>query len=222
MLTLYQITGSSSFAARAALEEAGAEYEVVDVHPRRRDEAPGFAATNPLLRVPALRDGESAVYETGAVLLHIGDRFPAADLLPPVGDPLRPAAYRWVTWIANTLHPAWWPLMIPQYLTNDESGVPGIRDRGLVAMARHGEYLENEMEGRAWCLGDRFSVADIYLYMMVGWQSFVDDVQVGGPNVQAHSARVGERSAIARTRELDDLTPDFQRNHPDMRGGQPL
>lgn len=222
MVTLYQITGSSSFAARAALEEAGAEYDVIDVHPRRREEAPGFAATNPLLRVPALRDGESAVYETGAVLLHIGDRFPDADLLPAVGDPLRPVAYRWVTWIANTLHPAWWPLMIPQFLTSDEAGAPGIRDRGLVSMARHGEYLEGELEGRTWCLGERFSVADIYLYMMVGWQSFVDDVQVGGPNVQAHFARVGERPAIIRTRELDDLTPDFQRNHPDMRRGKAL
>ena len=38
MLRLFQITGSASFAARAALEEAGAEYEAVNVHPRRRDE----------------------------------------------------------------------------------------------------------------------------------------------------------------------------------------
>jgi hypothetical protein len=39
MITLFQITGSSSFAAHAALECAGAEYEVVNVHPQRRDEA---------------------------------------------------------------------------------------------------------------------------------------------------------------------------------------
>ena len=57
MITLFQITGSSSFVARAALECAGAEYEVVNVHPRRRDEAPGFADANPLQRVPALREG---------------------------------------------------------------------------------------------------------------------------------------------------------------------
>jgi hypothetical protein len=55
--------------------------------------------------------------------------------------------------------------------------------------------------------------------MLVGWQSFVDDVQVGGAPVQDHFARVAERPAIARARELDDLTPDFQRNHSDMRGG---
>ena len=221
-MQLYQITGSSSFAARAALEEAGADYQVVDVHPRDRDAAPGFAELNPLKRVPALRDGDVEVYETGAVLLHIGDRFPDSGLLPPVGDPRRPDVYRWVMWCANTLHGAWWPLMMPRFISSDESAAPGIRERGHVAMAQHGAYLDGELAGREWCIGSQFTVADIYLYMLVGWQSFVDDVQVGGDPVQEHFRRVGERAAIARTRELDDLTPDFQRVHPELRGGKPL
>ena len=62
-MQLYQITGSSSFAARAALEEAGADYTVVDVHPRNRDELPEFARINPLKRVPALKDGEVMGYD---------------------------------------------------------------------------------------------------------------------------------------------------------------
>ena len=54
MIHLYQITGSSSFAARAALEEAGADYEVVNVPPKQRDLDPSFAEANPLQRVPAM------------------------------------------------------------------------------------------------------------------------------------------------------------------------
>jgi glutathione S-transferase len=220
MFNLYQITGSSSFAARAALEEAGADYEVVNVHPKQRDRDPLFAEANPLQRVPALRDGDATVYETGAVLLHIADRFPDAGLIPPIGDPRRPDVYRWVMWTANTLHSAWWPLMMPGSMTTDESGGVGIRQRGITNMAKHGAYLDTQLAGKEWCLGDQFTVADIYLYMLVGWQSFVDDVQVGGAPVQDHFARVAARPAIARARELDDLTPDFQRNHPDMRGGE--
>lgn len=220
MVHLYQITGSSSFAARAALEEAGADYEVVNVHPKQRNLDPSFAEVNPLQHVPALRDGDATVYETGAVLLHIADRFPAASLIPPIGDPRRPDVYRWVMWTANTLHSAWWPLMMPSFMTTDESGAVGIRERGITNMAKHGAYLDSQLAGKEWCLGDQFTVADIYLYMLVGWQSFVDDVQVGGAPVQDHFARVAARPAIARARELDDLTPDFQRNHPDMRGGE--
>ena len=91
MMQLFQITGSSSFAARAALDEAGAAYEAINIHPRNRDAIPAFAEVNPLKRVPALQEGDVKVYETGAVLLHIADRFPEAGLIPPLGDPRRPA-----------------------------------------------------------------------------------------------------------------------------------
>ena len=81
MIELFQITGSASFAARMALEEAGADYEAVNIHPRRRAEPASFAEVNPLKRVPALREGDVAVYETGAVLLYLTDRLLWA--LPP-------------------------------------------------------------------------------------------------------------------------------------------
>ena len=85
MIEFFQITGSASFAARIALEEAGAEYVAVDIHPRRRDEPASFGEVNPLKRVPALREGSVHVYETGAVLLWLADRFPASDLGPGRG-----------------------------------------------------------------------------------------------------------------------------------------
>ena len=80
MIELFQITGSASFAARAALEELGAPYTTVDIHPRRRDEPPAFGEVNPLRRVPSLREGDVEVYETGAVLAWLGDRFGEAGL----------------------------------------------------------------------------------------------------------------------------------------------
>ena len=101
MIEFFQITGSASFAARMALEEAGAEYDEIDIHPRRRDEPASFAEVNPLKRVPALREGEVTVYETGAVLLYLADRFPERELGPAVGRsearravPLDPLARR--------------------------------------------------------------------------------------------------------------------------------
>ena len=87
MIEFFQITGSASFAARIALEEAGAEYEAVDIHPRRRDEPASFAEVNPLKRVPALREGDATVYETGAVLLWLADRFPSASSARPWAIP---------------------------------------------------------------------------------------------------------------------------------------
>lgn len=222
MVELFQITGSASFAARAALEEAGAAYVTVDVHPRRREETPELARVNPLRRVPSLRDGDVTVYETGAVLQYVAERFPAAHLAPRVGSTARGAYLRWMTWLADTLHGAWQPLDVPRFLTDDPSGYEGIRRRGIEKLAGHGDYLERELAGRAWCAGDAFSVADIYLYMLKGWESYADGHRLGGDAVDAHYARVGARPAIARTRELDDLDERLQRHHPALRAGKPV
>ncbi len=221
MITLFQITGSSSFAARAALECAGADYAVVDVHPRRRDEAAGFAAANPLLRVPTLRDGDVCLAETGAILLWLGDRFPDAGLAPPVGTPARADHYRWVTWCANTLHVGWWPVMGASHLTPDESAQESLRAGGREQMRRNGAHLEAWLADHMWLAGDQPGVADIYAYMLVGWQHY-DDIRLGGPALASHYERVGALPGVARARELDDLDPRLIRIHPDMRGGRPL
>ncbi len=219
MFELFQITGSCSFAARAALEEAGAAYTTVDVHPRSRDDAPGFSAANPLQRVPALRDGDSAVYETGAVLLYLVERLPERGLGPAPGEPGRGDLLRWVTWLSNTLHGAFQPLTSPQFLTDDPAGHEAISRKGWEKLDAHGRYLEAGLAGRTWCLGEKFSVADIYLYMLKGWENYSDDYVLGGAALAAHYERVGARPAIIRTRELDDLDERLIRHHPELRGG---
>ena len=222
MLELFQITGSCSFVARAALEEAGAEYATVDVHPRRRDESQAFLTANPLRRVPALRDGDTTVYETGAVLLYLVERLPGRGLGPAPGEPGRAALLRWVTWLSNTLHGSFQPLTSPQFLTDDPTGHEGISRKGWENLDAHGRYLEAEIAGRTWCLGEEFSVADIYLYMLKGWESYSDGYVLGGEALAAHYARVGARPAIARGRELDDLDERLIRAHPELRAGRSI
>ncbi len=222
MIELFQITGSSSFAAQAALEEAGAEYVAVDVHPRRREEAPGSPQVAPLRRVPAIRDGEVVVTETGAVLLWIADRFPDAGLAPAVGDPARADLYRWVMWTANTLHTAWAPLFVPELLTDEETAFDGLRAKARTALERHGDHLERALAGREWLAGERFSVADISVFMLVGWQHAIADLVLGGPAVEARFTRVGARPGVTRARALDGLDDRLVRHDPHLRGGKPI
>jgi glutathione S-transferase len=222
MIELFQITGSCSFAARAALEEAGVDYVAVNIHPRRRDEEPRFAQVNPLLRVPALRDGDVTVFETGAVLQYVAERFPDAGLAPVVGAAGRGEYLRWMTWLANTLHAAWQPVTAPRFLTDDPGGYGAVRRKGLEDLAGYGAFVERELAGREWCAGDAFSVADIYLYMLKGWESYADGHRLGGAAVDDHYERVGGRPAIVRTRELDDLDERLQRHHPELRAGRPI
>lgn len=64
-MELFQIAGSSSFVAHCALEEIGRPYDLVAVDPKDRSVPTDLREVTPLGRVPALRDGETCVYETG-------------------------------------------------------------------------------------------------------------------------------------------------------------
>jgi glutathione S-transferase len=221
MIEFFQITGSASFAARMALEESGTAYEEVNIHPRRRDQPASFAEVNPLKRVPALREGDVTVYETGAVLLYLADRFPV--LGPAVGTAARADLYRWILWLADTLHPGWWPIMKSASADPEPEHEAAIRARGREQMDAHGAYLERQLAHGPWCLGDAFSVADLYLYMLTGWENYIDGgYQLGGERVREHYRRVGERPAVVRSRELDDLDERQIRYHPELRAGQPV
>lgn len=220
MISFFQITGSSSFAVRAALEEGGIAYTPHNVHPRQRD-LPGFAEANPLKLVPAIRDGETRVSETGACLLYLVERFPEANLGPQPGEPGRGDLLRWVVYLANTVHNIHYPLLWPAFLATDEAAHEGVKAKGREKFEQVGAHLESQLEGREWCAGDRFSVADIYLYMLKGWEAYGSG-HLGGPALDAHYARVGARPAMARARELDDLDEHLMRHHPELRGGEPV
>ena len=214
MIELFQITGSASFAARAALEELDIPYRTVDIHPRLRGDPPEFAAVNPLRRVPALRDGAVTVYETAAVLAYLGDRYREPVLAPAIDAPERGAYLRWLVWLSNTLHSVWYPI--------ERAVGPEQRTAALLRLDDVGAYLERELAGREWCVGDRFSLVDVYLYMLTGWQHYSEPLRLGGVGVAAHYHRVGARPAIARTRVLDDLDERLQRHHPELRAGRPV
>ena len=220
MIQFFQITGSSSFAVRCALEEIGVEYAAIDIAPRDRSQPPSFAEVNPLKSVPALRDGASDVYEIGACLLYLAERFPEAGLAPAIGSPERGPYLRWIVWLADSFRPLWERIMAPFFFTTESQ--PGVRAKGFEDLERVGAYLEQELDGRTWCAGERYSVADIYLYMLVGWQAYKPGLTIGGDAVAAHFARVGARPAIARARMLDDLDERLLRHHPELRGGRPV
>lgn len=219
MIEFFQITGSSSFAVRCALEEIGVAYRAIDIEPNDRSQPPEFARLNPWRQVPTLRDGDEAVYEIGACLMYLAEHFPEAGLAPAVGEPGRGAYLRWMLRLASWFRPLWERMMAPFFFTNGEQAP--VRARGLEDLVEMGEVLEAELAGRSWLAGGGYSVADIYLYMLIGWQHYKPGLVIGGDAVQSHYARVGARPAITRARELDDLDDRLLRWHPELRGGKP-
>src|SRR5215471_12778214 len=104
MLTLYHSAQSRSVRPRWMLEEIGAPYEL-----RRLDlmageqKRPEFLKINPNGAVPALVDGDTALFESAAICEHLADRFPEKRLAPPLGTPARGHYYQWIQFATCTL-----------------------------------------------------------------------------------------------------------------------
>ena len=98
MYTLHWSPETGSFAPHAALEEAGAEYRLVEVDLQGgAHHSEEFLALNPRAQVPVLTLPDGTVLtESAAMMLHIADCHPEAGLFPPVGSVARARAYRWL------------------------------------------------------------------------------------------------------------------------------
>jgi glutathione S-transferase len=140
---------------RWALEEALLPYRVESVPFRERGDA--HFAHQPFGQVPWLADGDISIFETGAILLHLGECSEA--LLPR--DPVRRAeAIEWLFAALNSVEMASLPWSILQFSGN-EGDTPARKflDEFLAGRLKH---LERVLAGREW-LAEKFSVADILM-----------------------------------------------------------
>src|SRR2546430_15671818 len=102
MIDLYYIPGAASLVVHAALEEVGADYNLIRA---TRDNGvlgpPEAARLNPAGQVPTMAFDGMAMTESVACLMHITDLYPAVGLAPAAGTPDRGRWYRWLAYLLN-------------------------------------------------------------------------------------------------------------------------
>jgi len=140
---------------RWALEEAGLPYRVESV-PFGDRNAEHFAH-QPFGQVPWLTDGDISIFESGAILLHLGER---SDALMPADPRGRIEVVKWLFAALNSVEAASLPWSLFK-LSGDTAETPGWKhlDKFLAARLQH---METVLAGREWLAGD-FSIADILM-----------------------------------------------------------
>lgn len=175
---------------RWALEEAGLRYRVATV-PFEDIEA--RLPHQPFGQVPWLTDGDVTVFESGAILLHLGER---SEALMPVDPRGRAEALSWVFAAQNSVETAALPWLIWRF-SGDAARCPG-RDGLDAYLDARLDRLEAVLAGRDWLAG-RFSVADVL--MADALRTFDgSDVLTGRPGCRAYVERATARPAFARAR----------------------
>jgi glutathione S-transferase len=171
------------------LEEIGAEYDLT-LLTREEKQADEHRRIHPLGRVPAFDDGDGVILESLAICLHLADRHPEAGLNWPLGDHRRALVYQWVSFAMTELEPQ----VMEAWRYEDD---PGVVEKARGRFDTAAAYLEAELEGREFLVGDRFSVADIVTGAVLGF-SRRRGALGDQPNLNAYADRMEARPAYAR------------------------
>jgi len=184
---------------RWMLEEIGKPYRTVVLEYGTTMKAPNYLAVNPMGKVPALTHRGVTVTECAAICAYLADAFPDTGLAPALDDPARGPYLRWMFFAAGPVEAAVTARAMGLLAPADKAGMAGYGSFEQVV-----EALEAAVSGAGpWLLGDRFSALDVYLGSQVGWglqfKSLPDR-----DAFKAYAARLFERPAAIRAREIDD------------------
>jgi glutathione S-transferase len=203
-IRLYSWPRSSGTRVQWALEELGLPYEYVELDREKGEHrAPDFLALNPNAKVPALSDGDERLFESLAILIHLGERYGAAKGLWPKDAPARAEALSWIVWSTTELYAfmmqyAYHGLDTPvSYRPEDRS--QACADYNRVNFEHHLAMLEGRLDGRAFIMGD-FSLVDIPCASALRFGSRIGISLEGKANVAAWLERCKQRPAWGRAR----------------------
>lgn len=200
-MKLFLKPGACSLSPHIVLEELGMPYETETVDLRTKQTASGqdFLAINPKGYVPALQlDGGELLTEGPAIVLYLADLAPEKKLAPAHGTLARYQLLSWMTFIGTELHKSCSPFFNP-------AAPQAMKEIARANLERRLTYTAQQLEGRDYLLGGDFSVADAYLFTVLGWFRFVPvDLSVW-PVLQAFQARVAARPAVQAALKAEGL-----------------
>src|SRR5215210_8695687 len=106
-MKLYYNPRSRAAIAKWMLDECNADYEIVPIDLEKREhKAPEFLEINPAGKLPSLVDGDSRIFESAAICLYLGDKFPGSNLAPKIGTPERGRYLSLMVYSTSQLEPA--------------------------------------------------------------------------------------------------------------------
>jgi glutathione S-transferase len=201
MTKLYYSPGACSLSPHIALREAGLPFDLVMASTKTKKLADGtdYYGINTKGYVPLLElDDGQRLSEGPAIVQYIADQAPDKHLAPPAGTMARYRLMEWLNFITSELHKGFSPLFNP--------AMP--EEAKALARTKLSErlgWVDSQLEGKDYLMGDTFTVADGYLFTVAGWGQYVG-VDIGGlKNLSAYMGRVAARPAVQEALKAEGL-----------------
>jgi glutathione S-transferase len=189
-MKLYYKPSACSLSVQITMHELGLPYEKVLVDNDNR--LPGgqpYGDVAPREQVPLLElDDGTRLTEGPVIVQYLVDSVPGSTLLPPVGSLERYRELEWLNYLTSELHQRFYPLFkFPAFDDETKRVLRADLDRRLA-------YIAERLGDGPWLMGDSFTAADGYLFLMLRWAKFLK-VDLA-PDLVAYRDRVAARPAV--------------------------
>jgi glutathione S-transferase len=188
-MKLYYSPGACSMSPHIVLAESGVAADLVKVslQSHKLEDGSDYYAINSKGKVPALRlDDGSLLTEGPAIVQYIADKAPASGLAPAAGTLERYRLQEWLNYVTSEIHQTL-SILFDKSITDD------YRNAVRARIGKRFDWIAGELAGKQYLLGDKFSVADAYLFTMLSWQ---DWLKLDIAPLQAYFDRVKARPKV--------------------------
>ena len=200
-MKLYYSPGACSLASHIALHESGIAHQAIAAPTKTHLLADGtdYYTVNPLGYVPLLElDDGTRLREGQVIMQYIADQAPLKNLAPANGTLSRYRLQEWLSFIGTEVHKGYSPLFNP--------AIPAeVKTTFISKLVSRYTWLNDELAGKEFLLGDHFTVADAYLFTVNNWASKVGVDLSGLANIQAFQARIAARPAVQEALKAEGL-----------------
>lgn len=200
-MKLYYSPGACSLSPHIALHEAGLAFTPVlaSTKSHKLQDGTDYYSINPLGYVPLLElDDGTRLREGPVIVQYIADQAPLKLLAPPNGTLQRYRLQEWLTFIGTEIHKGFSPLFKPN---TPEEYKPIVRDSLLQRL----QWVDSQLEGKQYLMGDQFTVADGYLFTVTNWAKPTNLDISGLTHLAAYRERVAARPAVQAAMKAEGL-----------------
>lgn len=205
MYKLFYAADSAAMGIRVIFEELGVPYELIPTTIAiEKPCPPEQLAINPNGWIPVLIWDEGSMYECAAITMFLCDRHPQTKLAPTINDPARPLYLQTLVYFSNSIQNAFQLSYYPDRFADSPADEPSAQRRGNRRLRETWKVIDDQIGNKEWMLGEQFSAADIYLFMLTTWlQAERGHPAINEfPNVKRIADKVKQRPSIQSVYQL--------------------
>lgn len=200
-MKLYYSPGACSLSPHIVLLETGLPFtmEKTNLKSKKTESGADYLTVNPKGSVPALQLDDGQILTEGpAIVQYLADQRPESGLAPRAGSLERYRLMEMLNYISSELHKNFSPLFNP--------GASADWKKAAADNLRHRfDWLSGRIDGKTYLMGDRFTVADAYLFTVLGWCGHAGIDLGQWPVLAAYEARVGHRPKVQEALKAEGL-----------------